>query len=272
MGSSSQNRPTQNPIVSEYLPETEFMKREVVVTKTASQRHLISQLNSLTYFLIGYQFVRYCYSSCLPPLFLHVVIQQLLSVGEITGNSRGSRVLFSEAVSFQERNAQTNGTSFSRSTWINQLLAKLCLFIYWKFAAVVVWHTLFVFMWLQDLGMKGHLDDVTYGSWYCISFMGENAPSFSPLDGWWLRLWKLGLFELILCDVAILTLQLCLFQCVYLQLTISPKGIALGEQEVYILRVLSGGAQGTVPVNMMGIPYVLYIRLFQMFDRDSFQT
>lgn len=267
----SARSPPPAPPVAESSTQVTFERKELIGTKTHAQRHLIGQLNSLTYFVIGYQFVKYCYSSCLPPLFFHALIQQLLNTEEITGNGQGTRVLFNEAIALQERHAEANGILYNRTAWVNLLLSKLCLFVYWKFLVVAAWHTVFVVGWVQLVANNGQLEDLSFGTWYCLSFMGETTPSnYSVLDPWWLRLWKLGLVELLITDVIILALQLCLFQSIYFQSTISPKGIALGEEEVYILRAQSGGAQGSVPLDHRGLPDVLHIKLFQMFDRESF--
>lgn len=272
--SRDHNPTSREPLLSptaEISPPELFEQRELVGTKTHAQRHLIGQLNSLAYFLMGYQFVRFCYLSCLPPLFLHVVVQRLLDVEDITDNTRPTRVLFGEAISLMERQAEAQNTTFRRSVWVSLLLAKLGLFVYWKFVVAAVWHILFVVLMMQQIATAGHIDNVSLGLWYCLSFIGENLPSnYSVLDPWWVLLWKLGLVELVVTDVAILALQLCLFQSIFLQSTISPKGIALGEEEVYILRNLSGGARGVVPVDEQGRPEVLHIRLFQMFEGGSF--
>jgi len=262
---------SQTPVArAELPPPILFEQKEQVGTKTAAQRHLIGQLNSLTYFVIGYQFVKYCYSSCLPPLFFHSLIQQLLHVEEITGNNRSSRTIFSEAIALQERQAELTGIPFDRRGWARLLESRLTQFIYWKFLVVAVWHTLFVVIFLQGEAAGGRLANLSFGLWYSLSFMGESYPSsYLVLDPWWLRLWKLGLVELLVCDVVILVLQLCVFQSIYLQLTISPRGLALGEDEVNIVRAQQGGS-GEVKVDLEGRMDVLHIKLFQLFDREAY--
>lgn len=259
------------PIITELPPSTLFEQKEMVGTKTHAQKHLVNQLKSLSYFLIGFQFVRYCYSSCLAPLLLHLVVQKAIDVEDITDPSRPPRVLFGEAILLMEREAEAQNTTFRRSAWVSLLLAKLTLFIYWKYVVVCVWHLFFVVLLMQKLAANGNLDDVSLGLWYCLLFMGESVPlNLSASDSWVVQLWKLGLVELFVTNTAILALQILLFQSIYLQLTISPKGVALNEEEVYILRSQSGGARGLVPVDDEGRPDILYIRLFQMFERLSF--
>lgn len=271
--SSHRNRPHQNPSPLppvELPPPLIFEQKELVAAKTAAQRHLLGQLNSLTYFLIGYQFVKYCYSSSLPPLFLHAIIQQLLHVEEITANNHSSRTLFSEAMNAQERHAELTGSTFDRAAWARLLESRLTHFIYWKFLAVAVMHMLFVMIFLQGEADAGRLPQLSFGLWYCLAFMGENGPSnYLAADSWWIRMWKLGLVELLACDLAILVLQLCVFQSIYVQLTISPRGLALGEEEVNILRV-QGGARGEVDVDVEGHMDILHIKLFELLEREAY--
>lgn len=264
---NSQNFPSP-PV--ELPPQLIFEQKEQVGAKTAAQRHLLGQFNSLTYFIIGYQFVKYCYSSSLPPLFLHAIIQQLLHIDEITDRNRSFRTLFSDVMSAQERHAELTGVSFDRRAWAHHLESRLTHFIYWKFLVVAVMHILFVVVFLQGEAGAGRLSRLSFGLWYCLSFMGEIGPSnYLMADPWWLRLWKLGLVELLACDLAILVLQLCVFQSVYVQLTISPRGIALGEEEVNILRV-QGGVRGDVEVDLEGRMDILHIKLFQLLERDAY--
>lgn len=271
--STHRNHPLENSSAhapADLPPPLIFEQKELVAAKTAAQRHLVGQLNSLTYFLIGYQFVKYCYSSSLPPLFLHAIIQQLLHVEEITANNRSSRTLFSDAMSAQERHAELTGSTFDRAAWARLLESRLTHFIYWKFLAVAVMHMLFVILFLQGEAAAGRLPQLSFGLWYCLTFMGENGPSnYLVADPWWMRMWKLGLVELLACDLAILVLQLCVFQSIYVQLTISPRGLALGEEEVNIVRV-QGGVRGEVAVDVEGHMDILHIKLFELFEREAY--
>lgn len=251
-------------------PSLQFDRMEKAAQKGLAQHHIVKQLNTLTFFLIGYQFVRFCYSLCLPPLFFHVLIQGLLNVNEIINQHRGHRALFSDALAVEERNAEATGTVFDSANWLRLLVLKLALFVYWKFVIVVLWHTVFVAGWMQQVAGAGHLADLSLGSWYCLLFIGEQGPLlYSPHHPLYVRLWQLGLVELVALDAAILVLQLVLFQSIYYQSTVSPLGIPLGDEEVDILRAHTAGS-GTVPTDCRGIPDVFHIRLFHMFERELF--
>lgn len=258
--------PTSSSIdVSEASAEESFAEGQAVEKKTAAQKHLLGQLNALSFCLIGYQFLKYTHGSCLPPTMAHVFVQLLLSVYQVnSGNTEGSRRILSEYLDSQEELLRLMGLTLDRNRVIGYMMSKIRSFIYWKTVAAIVYHLIFVLRWLWPLAREGRLELLENGSWNFLSFLGESLPqSYSEKDSWVTQLWTLGLFQLVLLDLACLIFQLTIFQCIFLQSTISPRGIRLGEPEVFIVRGKSGGAVGKVAQDENGIPDVLHIKLYE---------
>lgn len=248
-----------------------FSRKENVGNKTRAQRHMMGQIQALVYFLVGYQYIKYCHSACLLPVITHMVVQKLVSSEAIANQTSlvSGVLVVNEIINEQRRQDTSAGTSTNRSGLANLWMTKACLIVYWKFVAVAIYHILFVF-WLQQIENEGMLDLLVNGTWWVVSFIGERVPdNYLGDDNFFLRMYKLGLVELLLSDVAILVLQLILYQCVFVQSTLSPKGHALNEDEIYILRTKSGMG-GDVDFDDDMIPDILHIRLYEAFRKDAF--
>lgn len=248
-----------------------FAKKEYVGSKTRAQRNLVAQLDTLVFFLVGYQFIKYCHSACILPVLAHVAVQMMASVDSITNPSNlvSGMLLVTEVINRQHREATAAGQPSSRTHLANAVLTKTCLVIYWKYIFVVVYHTLFMVTWMQEIAKTGQLHRLQNGSWWVISFIGEDVPShYSQDSSFWVRFYQLGLPELLLTDTIILAIQLVLFQCVFVQSTVSPKGIALDEDEIYILRAHNG--RGDVGELKEGVPDILHVKLYEVFRKEAF--
>lgn len=244
--------------------EASFQRKEANGAKTGAQRHLMGQLDSLCYLLIGYQLIKHCHSACLFPVAAHWLVQLPLDFQVLSSPHGGGQLLFLEALTRQEEQATAMGLPFDREKVASSWLSRICICIYLKFVAVVVYHVLFIIWWVQPIADNGRLALLENGAWYSTSFIGEMVPTdYNAGAPWWLRLWKLGLFELILTDTLILAVQLVLYQAIYIQLTALPRGQRLGEDEVCILRCRPGGAGGEPTLCTDGTPDILHVKLYE---------
>lgn len=246
-----------------------FASRELATAKTAAQKHLIGQLDTFTYFVIGYQFLRYTHGSCMPPTIAHLLVQFLLYARQFTAVGPGTgRPIFAEHLTSQERHFQAAGLSFDRHRIIGFIVSKTRNVILWKFVACVVYHVFLVVFYFQPVADQGRLHLLENGLWYFISFVGEMLPQdYSANDPWWIRLWKLGFCGLLFMDMVILILQLILYQSIFLQSTISPKGLRLDEPEQYILRAVGMGNGAEVNLKR-GVPDIFHVKLYESLGDD----
>lgn len=250
--------------------EAAFERKEAVGTKSVLQRHLVGQLEALCYLLIVYQFIKHCHCACLFPIAAHWLVQLQLDFNGVMMPGSGRLLIFAEALALQEQQAAAIGAPFDRSSVINYWLGRVCLIIYWKFIAVVVYHVLFIVYWIQPIADNGRLGVLVNGAWYCTSFIGESVPeNYSASSPWWIKLWQLGLPHLLLTDLLILALQLVLYQAVFIQSTLSPRGQLLEEDEVYILRAKPGG-QAEVVCDAEGIPEILHVKLYEALSTKAY--
>lgn len=258
----NQSAPDLNPDSS--LRESDFVSKTELTSKVESQRVLITTLSATTYFFIGYQFLRYTHSACLPPSLAHIFIQFLLQTWRASTHSEVD--LFGEHLDMQQQLHQIQLLPFDRLAAARKLLKQTCLLIYLKFFAVVVYHLLFFVYWLRPAALLGQLEGLEHGSWYGVSFIGESISIDIQESDWFLlQLWKLELGQVLLLNLVILVLQLTLYQCVFVQSTLSPNGIRVGEPEAFILRGTPG-----VPATKTTHPDLIQIRLYEAFQRDSF--
>lgn len=246
-----------------------FAVRELGGCRTTAQKHLIGQLDALTYFVIGFQFLKYTHGSCMPPAIAHFLVSFLLHARKFiaTGPESG-RQIFAEHLNSQEQHFQAAGLTFDRRKIVKFIVGRTHHLILWKFLACVVYHTLLVVLYLQPVANEGKLYLLEYGLWYSISFVGETVSrNYSASDPWWLRLWKLGFCGLLFLDVVILILQLIIYQSIFLQSTISPKGLRLNERERYILRA-QGAGSGTDLDSDNGVPVIIHVKLYESLGED----
>ncbi|GEQ71297.1 hypothetical protein JCM33374_g4979 [Metschnikowia sp. JCM 33374] len=247
-----------------------FLTRETAHAKTMAQKHLVGQLDTFTYFVIGYQFLKYTHGSCMPPTLAHCLVQLSLYARHFTAvGPESARPIFAEHLSAQERHFQAAGLSFDRHKIVRFIVAKTRNVILWKFLGCFVYHILLVLFYLQPVANAGRLHLLENGSWYFISFLGESiSQDYSSTAPWWLRLWKLGFCGLLFTDVVILVLQLILYQSIFLQSTVSPKGLRLNEPECYILRS-SGSGTGVDPDSVEGeVPDIFHVKLYESLGED----
>lgn len=257
-----QMAPTLNP--DSTLREIDFVAKKELTSKTESQKSLIVTLNTTIYFLIGYQFLRYTHSACLPPSIVHILIQFALQPWRATNASE--RDLFAEQLDVQELMFVLQGRTFDRQQAARVLLRQTCLLVYYSFLASFIYHILFYVFWVRKVALNGNLQGLEHGSWYGLSFIGESiTASILSSDMLLVQLWKLELGQVLLLDLAILLLQLTIYQCIFLQSTLSPIGIRLSEPEAFILP----GEPG-VPAKRLARPDLIQIRLYESFSRDSF--
>lgn len=246
--------PAEAPVVAK------FAAREAASARVLAHQQLLHHLSSLAVFLIAYQFVRYYRWSCMVPLVLHVAAQLQVAMGRTDGDGG----LFVRALAQQQAAAQRAGVAFDRTRVADGGVRLVWLLLHWKLVAAVAWHVVYVVAWLQPRAGDGGLARLVATQGYFFLVMGEchdGAAAYSATDPWWLRLWRLQLVGVVVLDVGILLVQLVLFQCVYLQAAESPRGTAVGEREIYVVRTRVGGAAVAAAV-----PEVLHVRLFQALD------
>lgn len=259
--------------------ESKFRNKQFIVQKTRHQHHLISQLDTLVYLLVGYQFIKYCHSACILPVLLHIIVQNILSCGSISSNDSnnggGIRIINDAVTDFINRRRATGGSSSepSRDDLIRTIYARACSIIYWKAVLTCMYHVLFVCTWVMPIANNNDLYLLENGTWWFISFIGETSPqNFSEEANYWYKLFQLGLPGLIVSDLIILFIQLVLFQCIYKQSTLSPLGRTLNEDELNLIR--QTGDFSSLPdrteIFRDTIPWVLLIKIYELFERKSF--
>lgn len=257
---------------------SKFRNKQFIVQKTRHQQNLISQLDTLVYLLLGYQFIKYCHSACILPVLLHIIVQKILSCSSITGDpSSGGIHVINEAVTdFINRRRQNNADTPndpSRDDLTNNIFIKVCSFIYWKAIITCVYHVLFVCTWMVLIVNDDKLKMLENGSWWFISFIGESTPEdITKETNYWYKLFQLGLPGLLVSDLIILFIQLVLFQCIYKQSTVSPIGRRLNEDEINLIRQAGDFSSSPDRAKIFGgtVPWVLLIKLYELFERKSF--
>lgn len=259
-------RPRTGPAINSEatLREIDFVAKKELTSKTESQKSLIVALNTTTYFLIGYQFLRYTHSACLPPSIVHILIQFALQPWRATTASEQD--LFSEQLNVQELMFALQSRPFNRENAARALLRQTCLLIYYSFLASFTYHILFFIFWVRPIALSGKLQGLEHGSWFGLSFIGESITAqILSSDMFIVQLWKLELGQVLLLDLTILLLQLTVYQCIFLQSTLSPIGIRLSEPEAFILP----GEPGVPPKRLIR-PDLIQIRLYETFSKESF--
>ncbi|OVF07616.1 hypothetical protein A9F13_12g01606 [Clavispora lusitaniae] len=238
--------------------QSKFSERENASRRVFFQRHMILQLSTLAYFLMGFQFVRYFRWACFVPFLMHLMVHFQMQVGSVVrGDNTGANFL-SQTLDQQQAVANRSGIPFDRAAATTRAIATVWLCLYWKSLITVAWHVVFVVAWLRPQADVEGITKLTQNSWLFFSLLGDTWDYYSKDDPLWLRLWNLRLVGAVTLDVAISLIQLCLFQCVYLQAENSPRGLRLNEQEINILRVK--------PAASAPKGAVLHIRLYQALE------
>lgn len=245
-----------------------FSKSEYLVNKGRSQRHLLRQLEGCVYIIIGYQLVKFCHLACLLPFVLDLMMESAISVKAVADPDNWSLL---ETIA-EVLNKKEHETGASQGTQRQNITRFFCLAVYAKFLLVVLYHAFFVF-WIKLIADDGHLESLVNGSWWLVSFIGESvAEGYDPESSLWLRLWQLGLVQLIVCDFLVLMLQLTLYQAVYLQSSKSLSGLPLNAKEIEIVRPHNVRVPGD-PIHKIpqrAAPNVLNIRLHDCLNKNSY--
>ena len=281
VASGTESRTNAKAVATTIIDEEnnfKFRSKQFIVQKTRHQQNLISQLDTLVYLLIGYQFIKYCHSACILPVLLHIIMQKILCCSSITGDPNSSNIhVINEAVNdYINRRRQDNANTPndpSRDDLINHIFTKACSLVYWKAIITFVYHVLFVCTWMVLIVDDGKLKMLENGSWWFISFIGESTPEdVTKETNYWYKLLQLGLPGLLVSDLIILFIQLVLFQCIFKQSTVSPIGRTLDEDEINLIR--QAGDFSSIPdrAKIFGgtVPWVLLIKLYELFEKKSF--
>ncbi|CAI5757659.1 unnamed protein product [Candida verbasci] len=242
---------------------SKFENHQFVNMKTKDQYEIVSQIDSLIYILLFYQFIKYCHSASLIPLILQVLAQTLLNSKILTNRESASILSF----------LLTERDSSTRQAIINNFLHRYCYLVYIKTVFVILYHILFVCVWEVSLTNTDKLQFLPNGSWWFVSFIGEQVPNITGDMSFGTKVIKLGLFQLLFTDLLILFLQLVSYQCIFKQSNVLHIERRLNEEEVYIIRTnLNGNI--TVPDSEVTpkdkIPTVLKIRLFETLTSESY--
>lgn len=246
------------------LLEPDFVAKQAFCSKVAAQKSLLVTLSSTTTFLVGYQFLRYTHGACLPPTLAHLLIQVLLQPWR--AYTASELELYEEHLDLQEQYFILQMLPFNRTAAARTLLKKTCLLIYWKFVAVVAYHVFFVVFWLRAVALDGRLKNLEHGSWFGVSFIGECIYiEILRHDLLVVQLWKLELVPVLLLDLAILVLQLTMYQCIFVQSTLSPRGMRLNEPDAFILR-----GTPSVPLEKPLEPPAICVRLYESLQKDAY--
>ncbi|EDK43230.1 hypothetical protein LELG_01408 [Lodderomyces elongisporus NRRL YB-4239] len=216
--------------VSRYVEddfEFRFSSNQLIRRKTRAQHEFLAQLEGLCYILIFYQFIKFCYSACLIPTLLHVLVLAFVNYNFAIDPETGDvllRAMFEESLDHQER-----------IELLKRRLPRICFAVYCKTVFVMAYHILFICTWMISLVDEGQLDELETGSWWFVSFIGEEPPIIHKELGYWAKAIKLGLVQLLLLDIIILFLQLVLFQCIFKQ-SLAVGARSLDEREVELIR------------------------------------
>ncbi|CCE85199.1 Piso0_004781 [Millerozyma farinosa CBS 7064] len=266
-----------NSPISEVLEEENikrFTSKQKVIYKTNLQSHLVSQLDSLVYIIVGYQFIKFSHSTTILPLLLHVLTQISLSCGAVSNRSTPSTTAINTAVDHLiKRNReleQSEAVGESDADVIQRVYDRACSLIFWKSLITFAWHIMSFFLWLVPLVNRDELDLLENGGWWFVSFIGEAVPAdVSANSSIWTKIIKLGLPGVIFSELLIFMIQLILFQSIYRQSTLSMLGHNLHENEIELLR--KSGDYSPAPSNLDiaadGSAKIFRVRLYEILNR-----
>ncbi|CUM67844.1 uncharacterized protein PRCAT00005553001 [Priceomyces carsonii] len=247
-----------------------FEKKQVFNQRRKLQHNLISQLDTSVYFLVGYQFIKYCHSACIVPAIFHIAIQKFLGCDSVA-SSEGVHTMMAAI------NYRAGEDSEARNKVIRAVISKTSLTIYCKSVFTFLYHILFVGIWVLPVVTRG-TQNIENGTWWFVSFIGEGVTNdIESSSNTWIKLAKLGLPGLLLTDLLILLIQLILYQCIFKQSNLIIKDRILNENEneneEYVLR--SSAEQfsnvNLNPIEDDKVPMILTVKLFEAFDSKSFR-
>lgn len=257
----------------------------------AFQQHIISQVDSLAYLIIGYQLVKYCHLACLLPALCHIGIQRLLNCNIITHSSSETARAINEVIegiarrrnesrselgaSNNRNNSNTDNfrdISRSKREILDAFMKDACWVIYFKSIFTFFYHFLFLYMWMIPIADKGELKSIENGTWWFVSFLGESTNiSWEPSASIWLKFYRVGIIGLLLSDILILFMQLVLFQCIYRQSNIFPPTSEESSDLEYVIKVPGSSFNRTLSREKIhSSPYVLLVKLFELLNYESF--
>lgn len=258
---------------NETQQKLQFETNQLIHQKTKNQYDLLSHLEFLSYMIIFYQFMKYCHLACLIPLILHLSLQMILNSKLITHNDEYPQII--ALIMGNNDDEEGDEDLESRNRVYHTFVHNYCYFLYIKTIFVLIYHTLFICTWVVSIVNSRQLDKLQHGTWWLISFIGEETPNVSPSTPYFTKLYKLGLFQLLFTDLLILFIQLSLYQSIFKQSDAFHIERRLDEKEVYIIRKDSHSQivvdDGSVKVDDEGIPTVLKIRLYDCFETDAYQ-
>ncbi|RCK55694.1 hypothetical protein Cantr_05027 [Candida viswanathii] len=270
-GASTMATPGTN---REAQQKTQFETSQLIHIKTKDQFDLLAHMEFLSYMVIFYQFIKYCHLACLIPLLLHLSLQMILNSKLITHNEDYPQII-ALLMGHNDDEEDGEGDEGGRDRVYRTFLHNYCYFLYMKTIFVLSYHALFVCTWVISIVNSQQLDKLQHGTWWLISFIGEDVPDVDATTPYFTKLCKLGLFQLLFTDILILFMQLALYQSMYKQSDAFQLERRLNEKEVFIIRK-DPHAQvvvddGSVKVNDDGIPTVLKIRLYECFESEAYQ-
>lgn len=240
----------------------QFQKSEFIVSKSRNQRLLLTHLASTVYLLTGYVFIKWCHSACILPLILNVLVQFALSVPALTDPSTPDNTFLDACNHYLTENESLRNVTFAR----NKIVSSMNGTVFISFFLSVLYHVLFV-AWLHELATEDRLADLINGSWWFVSFIGESIPeSFSLSSPFAIRMWQLGLYQLLFFDTIILIIQLVIFQAIWRQSTKSLIGQPLDANELETLRPANSAVLGTSLQSIPNTTDILRVRLFDCFS------
>ncbi|CAK9438777.1 uncharacterized protein LODBEIA_P30010 [Lodderomyces beijingensis] len=249
--------------VTEHKLESKFISNQAVYRKTKDQHDILRQLEAVCYLLIFYQFVRFCYCACIIPTLCHIVQVALVNYN-LAISTDGETFL---QILFEDEDAESR---------IDSLRSKLPRFLhslYVKTIFVLLYHTLFVCTWMVSLVNEEKVAELSTGTWWFVSFIGEEVPRISPHESFATKIVKLGLPQLLVLDLIILFIQLVSFQCIFWQ-SATFSGRSANEKEVYLIRGKNVGVgiagDASVEDYGHGVILALKVRLYETLKFESF--
>ncbi|KAI5955771.1 hypothetical protein KGF54_001273 [Candida jiufengensis] len=259
----SRNKSVTTEVVNQNLQQElqqKFYSSNIIHKKTKYQHELLINLSSICYFLIFYQFSKYCHLACLIPFILHLIPLIGLNPQLITSNTQS----FLDTIFENENNHE------DRIQLLRQKLPKFCYMLYLKTIFVILYHILFICTWVVSLVNEEKLTSLQYGTWWFVSFFGEETPVLDKSDPFWYKVLQLGLLQIVLVDLIILFIQLILFQSIFYQSALF-SGRRIEEQEAYLIRYAtnsqtSGQVDDSLIENDDGILCALVVRLYNVFN------
>ncbi|RLV92691.1 hypothetical protein JA1_003031 [Spathaspora sp. JA1] len=259
-------RSTTERLASELLQTqemTRFLNTTYINTKTKAQHHLLGQLGLLVYVFAFYQFIKYCHSASLVPLILHCLYQVLMS-SEILTNSPDLQVIRNILQETTPENQQ--------QSVLDRKITFVCRMIYCKSLFIVIYHILFVCSWMVSLVNQARLNELVHGTWWFVSFIGEEVPYIPASIPYYSKVFRLGLGQLIFTDLMIMLIELIMFQSIYKQSPILQVDRRLNEPEVYGVRQSTNytGSVNDEDVSREDVPTVLKVRLYQCFKMEGY--